>query len=78
MLCYLCSLLLLSFFQVFHRYFLAELTMLSVGIPVVHTRALPPRRHTAAASASSAAHAAPKAETAAGSTPASLGASAVP
>ena len=69
--------IIIIFFQISHRYFLDELTMLSVGIPAVYTGAAPPSRHTAVASASSAAHATPKAETAARSTSSSLGAGTV-
>ena len=60
-----------------HEYFLSGLTLLLVGIPPVYTGAAPPRRHTAAGSATSAARAAPKAETAARSTSAALGAGTV-
>ena len=67
----------LFFFQVLHEYFLSELTLISVGIPLVYTGAAPPHRHTAAASASSAARAAIKAETATRSTSAALGAGTV-
>ena len=65
------------FFQMRHEYFLSELTLLSVGIPPVYTGAAPSCRHTAAASATSAARAPPKAETAARSTTAALGAGSV-
>ena len=65
------------FFKMLHKYFLSELTLISVGIPLVYTGAAPPRRHTTAASTSSAAHAAPKAETVTRSTSAALGASTV-
>ena len=38
------------FFRMLHKYFLSELTLISVGIPPVYTGAAPPRRHTTAAS----------------------------